>query len=408
MNVLSRIVLAIALATSSSAAWTDVVTDWNQTALKATEVAGMAPPVQARAMAIVHASIYDAVNALNKRHAPYAVTVAAPSGASVDSAAAAAAHGALVRLFPLQQAMIDAALTASLGQIPESRAKADGVQTGREVAEKLFALRQSDGWDRKVSYAFSSGPGVYQATPPMNAPPVLPQWGSVKPFMLKSATQFEFAGPPNPRSVAFAKDFNEIKILGAKASSQRTNEQTAIAIHWAGSEIPPMNAVARAASTARGLDVADNARLFAYLNMAMADALIVVFEAKYKFNSWRPVTAIRNAAIAGNAGIQADEAWEPLLVTPPHQEYPSAHCIAAGAAEVVLQQFFGDKVSASYVYPPLGVLRRWESLGQIPKEIEDARVWAGIHFRTSVEEATQVGRKIGQYALKEYMQPVSR
>lgn len=408
MNLLIRTVLAIALATSSSAAWADVITDWNQTALKATEVVGMGPPVQARVMAIVHAAIYDAVNALDRRHAAYAVTVTVSSGASVDSAAATAAHGALVRLFPLQQAMIDAALTVSLGQIPESQAKTDGMQMGREVAEKLFALRQSDGWDGKASYAFGSGPGVYQATPPMNAPPVLPHWRTVKPFLLKSAAQFAFAGPPNPTSGAFAKDFNEVKMLGAKASSQRTNEQTAIAIHWAGSEIPPMNAVARAASTARSLNVADNARLFAYLNMAMADALIAVFEAKYTFNTWRPVTAIRNAAIAGNAGIQTDEAWEPMMVTPPHPEYPSAHCIAVGAAEVVLQQFFGAKVSASYVYPPLGVLRRWESLAQISKEVEDARVWAGIHFRTAVEHATQVGRKIGEYALKEHMQPVSR
>lgn len=282
------------------------------------------------------------------------------------------------------------------------------MQMGREVAEKLFALRKSDGWDGKASYSFGSGSGVYQATPPMNAQPVLPHWRNVKPFMLKSATQFEFAGPPNPASAAFAKDFNEVKALGARTSAQRTNEQTAVAIHWAGSEIPPMNAVARAASTARGLNVADNARLFAYLNMAMADALIASFETKYAFNAWRPVTAIRNAATAGNGGIQADAAWEPMMVTPPHPEYPSAHSIAVGAAEVVLQRFFGDKVSASYVYPPLGVLRRWEGLSQISKEVEDARVWGGIHFRTAVEHGTQVGRKIGEYALKAHLQPVNR
>lgn len=408
MNILTRTILAILLAMSSSAVWADAVTDWNQTGLRATEIAGMAPPVQAHAMAIMHAAIYDAVNAVDRGHAPYVITVTAPSGASVDSAAVAAAHGVLVRLFPLQQAMLEAALTASLGQIPDSQAKTDGVQVGREVAEKLFALRRFDGFDASVSYSFGNGPGVYQATPPGNAQPVLPHWRNVKPFVLKSAAQFAFEGPPNPTSAAFAKDFNEIKLLGGRASAQRTSEQTAIAIHWAGSEIPPMNAVARTASAARSLRVADNARLFAYLNMAMADALIAAFEAKYKFNTWRPVTAIRNAASAGNAGIQADGAWEPMIVTPPHPEYPSAHCIAVGAAEVVLRQFFGDRVSASYVAPALGVLRRWESLAQISKEVEDSRVWAGIHFRSAVEHATQVGRKIGEYALKEYMQPVSR
>jgi len=143
--------------------------------------------------------------------------------------------------------------------------------------------------------------------------------------------------------------------------------------------------------------------------MAMADSLIAVFEAKYRFNAWRPVTAIRNAATARNEGIQADEAWEPMMVTPPHQEYPSAHCAAVGAAEAVLQQFLGgDKVSASYIYPPLGVPRRWESLSKISTEVEDARVWAGIHFRTAVAHGTQVGRKIGGYATKAHLQPVSR
>jgi len=400
--------IVIAWAASSSAARADVVTDWNQIALRATDAAGMGPPVQARVMAIVHAAIYDAVNAIDRRHAVYAVAATAPPDASIDGAAAAAAHGALARLLPPQQAAMDAALATSLAQVPEGRAKTDGIQVGREVAEKLAALRRSDGWDAKRDYAFATSAGAYQATAPMNAQPVLPHWRSVKPFILQSASQFEFAGPPQLTGAAFARDFNEVRALGGRTSVQRTNEQTAIAIHWAGSEIPPLNAIARAASTARGLNVAENARLFAYLNLAMADALIAVFDAKYKFDTWRPMTAIRHPAAMGNAQIQGDPAWEPLLVTPPHQEYPSAHCAAAGAAEVVLQQYFDtDKVSASYVYPPLGVLRRWDSFAKISKEVEDSRVWAGIHFRTSVEHGSQVGRKIGAYAVKAHLQPVS-
>lgn len=406
MTVSIRTLVAIALAASASLAAADAVTDWNQIALKATEAAGMGPPVQARVMGIVHASVYDAVNALDRRHASYAVSVTAGAGASIESAAAAAAHGALVRLFPLQQAFFDASLTASLARIPDGPAKSDGMQMGRRVADELLALRKSDGADGKASYSFNRGPGLYQATPPMNALPVLPHWRTVRPFFLTSARQFPFAGPPGPASDAFAKDFTEVKTLGSKASAQRTNEQTAIAIHWAGSEIPPMNAVAREASAAARLSVADNARLFAYLNMAMADALIAVFEAKYAFDSWRPVTAIRNAASADNRAIEGDEAWEPMMVTPPHPEYPSAHCVAVGAAEAVLRQAFGDKVNAGYVYPPLGVPRRWHSFSQISKEVEDARVWAGIHFRTAVEHATEVGRKIGEYAVKTHLQPI--
>lgn len=387
----------------------DVVTDWNQTALRATEIAAMPLPLQTRVMAIVHAAVYDAVNAIDRRHAVYAVTVTAPTGASMESAAATAAHDALTGLLPLQQAALDAALKTSLAQIPDGQAKSDGMRIGGEVAEKILALRKTDGAAGKAEYSFNSGAGVYQATPPMNASPVVPHWRSVKPFMMQSATQFPFAGPAEPASAAFAKDFNEIKSIGGKTSSKRTNEQTAIAIHWSGSEIPPLNTVARAVSIERKLGIADNARLFAYLNMTMADTLIAVFESKYTFNAWRPVTAIRSADLALNKGIQADATWEPLIVTPPHPEYGCAHCIATSAGVAVIRKFSGsDKIAASYVYPTLGVLRTWTSLAQIEKEVGDARVWGGVHFRTAVEHGTQVGRQIAEYGLNAYMQLVNK
>jgi hypothetical protein len=405
MKLSTQTLGALAIAAASSAVSADVVTEWNQIALKASDVAGASPPVQARAMAVVHASIYEAVNAIDGRHQRYAVEVAAKPGALVDSAAAGAAHRALVRLFPQQQATLDAALAASMAAIPAGPGKNDGLDVGREAADKLAALRQPDGWDAKAGYTFSSGPGLYQATPPMAASPVLPGWGRVKPFVLKSASQFPFPGPKGPTSEAFARDLAEVRSVGGRSSTQRTQEQTAIAIHWAGSEIPPINAVARAGSNAAHLSVADDARLFALLNMAMADALIAVFDAKYQFNSWRPVTAIRGAVAGGSAG---DAAWEPLLVTPPHPEYPSAHCIAVGAGEVVMRSFFGDAVKASYVHPPLGVARSWSSLSQLSKEVEDSRVWAGIHFRTAVVDGTEVGHRIGDYAVSSILQPVSR
>jgi hypothetical protein len=399
--------LFMSLFAASTAACADVVTDWNQTALRATEIAAMPPPVQTRTMAMVHAAIYDAVNAINRRHAAYAVSVAAPVEASMESAAATAAHDALTGLLPLQQATLDAALKASLAQVPDGPAKSDGIRIGSEVSGKILALRKTDGADGKAGYSFGSGAGVYQPTPPMNASPAVPHWRSVKPFMLRSATQFPFAGPAESGGAAFAKDFNEIKSIGSKPSTKRTSEQTAIAIHWSGSEIPPLNAVARAVSTERKLGIADNARLFAYLNMAMADALIAVFESKYTANAWRPVTAIRGAGMAHNKGIQADAAWEPLLVTPPHPEYGCAHCVAAGAAEAVFQKSFGgDKINASYIYPPLGVQRQWMSFSQITKEVGDARVWGGVHFRTAVEHGTQVGRMIGAYGMANYLKPV--
>jgi hypothetical protein len=257
-----------------------------------------------------------------------------------------------------------------------------------------------------VSYEFGKGPGIYQPTPPMNMKPILPHWGNVKPFVLTSAKQFPMAGPPAVDSAAFAKDFDEVRRLGSKNSTARTSEQTAIAIHWAGSEVPPLNAVARAVSAAKKLNLVDNARFFALLNMAMADALIAGFENKYRYNSWRPVTAIRNADLAKNAAITAEPGWESLIVTPPHPDYPSGHALGAGAAVAIMQAVFGgDRFSASYTYPPLGVVARWETFSQITKEIEDARVWGGIHFRTADEHGTQLGRQVAEFALKTRLQP---
>jgi hypothetical protein len=400
-------VLGLAASLGAADGRADVVTDWNQAAVRATEVAGAPVPAQLRMMAMVHAAIFDAVNTVEGKYASYAVELPATRGASPEAAAAAAAHGTLERLFPAQRPVIDAALAGYLKDVADgSSATAEGVRIGREVADKLFALRKDDGAAAQTSYAFSEGAGVYQATPPMNMKPILPHWGKVKPFALTSAAQFPVVGPPAPGSAAFAKDLDEVKRMGSKTSAERTSEQTAIAIHWAGSEVPPLNAVARAASAAKNLKLSENARFFALFTMAMADALIAGFEAKYKYNFWRPVTALRSASGGNYAAVFGDSSWEPLIVTPPHPEYPSGHCTGAGAAVAVLQAMYGsDKFSASYVYPPLGVLRRWESFSQIAKEVEDARVWGGIHFRTADQHGTELGRLVAEYVLKTMLQP---
>lgn len=380
---------------SAGLAHADVVSDWNQTALRATEIADMPPPAQLRVMALVHAAIYDAINGMERKFTRYAIEATVIPDASVEAAAAGAAYETLDRLFPQQKVMTAAALAVSLKEIADGPARANGLRIGREVAEKLLALRLNDGASDRASYEFSKGDGVYQSTPPMEMKPVLPHWRAVKPFLLTSNRQFPLAGPPAVGSPNFIKDLDEVKRLGAKASTERTSQQTAIAIHWAGSEVTPLNAVARAAASNAKLSLVDEARLFALMNMAMADALIAGFEAKYSFNHWRPVTAIR---------ASSDPAWEPLLVTPPHQDYPSGHALAAGAAVAVLQAVIGsDQVKASYVYPPLGVLRRWERFSQIVKEVEDARVWGGIHFRTADEHGTHLGQQIAEYGLKTFM-----
>ncbi|MGB7988370.1 MAG: vanadium-dependent haloperoxidase [Candidatus Methylophosphatis roskildensis] len=393
----------------SALARADAVIDWNQTAIRATEVAALPPPPQSRAMAMVHAAVYDAVNAIDGRYAAYAVDIKAPAAASKEAAAASAGHGVLIRLFPEQQPSLDAALDKSLGQIADGDQKNQGASIGREAATRLYEMRKTDGAAGKGEYTFGTGPGVYQQTPPMNAQPVLPHWRHVKPFVLGSATRFLPPGPPAYGSAEFVRDFEEVKALGARDSRTRTNEQTAIALFWAGSEIPPLNTIARSMSAAKGQGIVDNARLFAYINMAIADSLIAGFEAKYRFNSWRPVTAIREAASTGNPRLAADTHWEPLMVTPPHPEYPSAHCLGTGAAAQVLAGFFGtEQVQVSLVQPPLGFFRRYDSLQALVQEMENARVWGGIHFRSADEHGTRLGRQIGQYVLNNALQPVSK
>ncbi|MEO8186700.1 MAG: vanadium-dependent haloperoxidase [Burkholderiaceae bacterium] len=410
MNTLRLVAVAtcalqLALAPTARA---DVVTDWNQTAMQAAEAARLPPPPHTRVMAMVHAAIYDAVNAIDRRHIVYAVDVKAMSSASIEAAAAAAANGILTRVFPAQQMTLDAALAASLAQVADGDAKVQGVAIGREVAAKIFEMRKDDGANQKAQYSISSGPGVYQLTPPMNAQPVLPHWRSVRPFFLKSASQFAMEGPPAPNSAAFAADLDEVLQIGGRNSTKRTNEQTATALFWAVSEVPPLNALARRGAAEKNLSVADNARLFAYLNMAMADALIAGFEAKYKYNHWRPMTAIRAPKLTGAQSAAADSSWEPMLVTPPHPEYPSAHCLATGAAAQVLVAFLGtDKIQIALTQPiPLGVHRSFTTVSQIVKEMEDSRVWGGIHFRTANEHGTRLGRQVGEYGMQTYLQPV--
>jgi hypothetical protein len=385
----------------------DVVTDWNMTAVSASQAAGANSPVMSRNVALVHAAIYDAVNAIDRRHTVYAVDVKAKPGASIEAAAAVAAYGVLTKLYWFQTPAFDVALETSLAAIPDGPSKTKGIAVGREVAEKFMILRSKDGSNASVIYTPKSGPGVYQLTPPAFAPVVLPHWSGVTPFMLKSANQFDLPGPPALNSAEFAKDFNEVKRLGAKDSSARTRDQTDAARFWTISGVVSDNTVARQLSAQKKLGVVENARLFALLNMVGTDAHIACWKAKFRYNHWRPITAIHNADSAGNSAIVADPAWEPLLPTPAHPEYPAGHTCYDGAIEHVLQEFSSDKVSFSLTNPAVKVTRNYQSLSQMRKEVEDARVWGGIHYRTAVVHGTELGHKVADYGLKNYLRPVS-
>jgi PAP2 superfamily len=385
----------------------DVVTDWNMTAIRAAQASGQPNPMFARNMAMVHAAIYDAINAIDRRHTAYAVDTKAKPGASIDAAAAAAAYGVLTKLYWTQTPAFDVALEGSLAAIPDGPARADGMAMGNEVAETLMALCKDDRSNATVTYTPKRDPGVYQLTPPAFAPAVLPHWGGVTPFLLKHGDQFELAGPPALSSAEFANDLNEVKTVGVKNSSTRTRDQTDAARLWIASPIVTDNEAARQLSTHKGLSVVENARLFALLNMAGADTYIACWQAKYRYNYWRPVTAIRNADSAGNSGITPDPAWEPLLPTPAHPEYPSGRTAYTSATARVLQEFFGDEVSVSLTNPAVKVTRTYHSLAQMGQEVEDARVWGGMHYRTAVAHGSELGRNVADYGLKNHLRPVS-
>jgi hypothetical protein len=384
----------------------DAVTDWNVIAINATAV----PPnsiLQSRVLAIVHGAIYDAVRAVDARGGAYAVNLKAPAGASVDAAVAAAAHGALVELAPMQRPMLDAALNVALSKVADGQGKSDGISVGSQIAKKIVVLRSSDQSGAKVTFTPNSGPGLYQLTPPYSMPAILPQWGGVTPFILRDRSGLAFKGSPAVTSAEFARDFDEVRSVGARHSTARTADQTAAAIFWTIQTGVPWFAAARAASATKGLSVSENARLFAVLSMATADSQIVGFEEKYKRPHWRPVTAIRAAANLNIPGLVGDSEWEPLLVTPMQPDYPSAHAIFSGAAEAVLRAFFGsDDVKVSVTYPgPFGVTRSYGKFSEMTEEVENARVWGGIHFRSADRDGSDVGRKIGEIVVRDFPKP---
>jgi hypothetical protein len=397
-------ILAVLPAVTSARA--DVVTDWNIVAINATAI----PPnsiLQSRVLAIAHQAMYDAVRAIGGNRPAYAADLKAASGASVDAGAATAAHRALVKLVPSQRSALDAALNATLSGISDARAKADGVEIGAQVADALIVIRNGDRSDAVVPFNPKPGAGRYRPTYPHNLPAILPQWGGVTPFVLKGLAGLETKGPPAPASAEYLRDFDEVKSVGARDSKTRTPDQTAAAIFWTVQTAVPWHAAARAAAITKGNSVTENARLFAMLSMATADSQIACFAEKYKHVHWRPIAAVREAATTNVRNLSPDPKWEPLLGTPPHPEYPSAHACFSGAAEVVLRSFFdSDAVQVDVTYPPVfGVTRTYTKFSQISKEVNDARVWAGIHFRSADTDGYTLGRKVGEIAARAF--PIS-
>ena len=410
LRVISTTVMAVLLGLISLPAQVraDVVTEWNLTTLQAVAAAGLLPQQQQRVATMVHVAVHDAVNSIAARYEAYAVQVSLSAGASIEAAAAQAAYGVLIRLLPAQAAMLNAARSASLSRVPDGPAKEQGLAVGEAVASQVVFLRSTDGSDVAGTYTFGSGPGEYQRTPPTFANPAIPAWRSVTPFVLKRGSQFRAEGPPSLNSDEWAEEFNETKRLGSIDSIERTQEQTTIALCGAEPPLPMWNRVARSVSAERNTGLIENARLFALLNLAMVDATIAIWDSKYAYRFWRPVTAIRVADTDGNDSTDADPAWTPLRATPLHPEYPSAHAGVSNAAAKVLTSLFGNNTpfSTSTSTCPVGVVRSYDSFQAMADEIGDSRIYIGFHFRSAVRHGANLGRQVGHWTFHRFLQPL--
>jgi hypothetical protein len=379
----------------------DVVTEWNQRAGASVLEAKIYPFAGTRVMAIVHTAMFDAINSIEGRYTPYKFKVSAPAGSSSEAAGAAAAHAALVGLFPEQKAALDASYAASVAQIPDGAGKTSGIAVGEEVAAKVLAWRATDGADAANTYRPVTTPGVYVVT----ALPFGTQWGSVTPWVMERGSQFHPGPPPALSSAEWAADYNEIKEIGAKKSAKRTSEQTEMARFWTITGPQSFDPIARQLANAPGRSLIQNARLFALVEMAVADSYIAVFEAKYAYNFWRPITAIRNGDIDGNDATARDPSWEPLVDTPLHPEYPCAHCINSSAARAVLESEFGagaHSLTMTSATAP-GVTHKWATIAEYAEEVSLARIYGGLHYRNSTMVGKAMGKKIGELAVQNYL-----
>lgn len=389
----------------------DPVMEWNDIARQLTVVPTLAPVQQTRAMAIVHVAVHDAVNAITGQYDRYSSIESAPAGASPEAAAIGAAYRALTGIFG-ESDFLSSAYATSLDTHGISPAD-PGIGFGQSVAEAILALRQHDGAALAAFPYLPAGAGMPGVWAPISSAPsaqaLLPGWGNVAPWVLRSGPQFRPDPPPALDSEAYARDYNEVSQFGALVSTARTDEQGQIALFWRASPTALWNPILRQAIEARSLDLSTTARVAALFYLAAADASVACWEAKYVYNYWRPQLAIVRGQEDGNVATAGDPAWRPFIPTAPHPEYPSAHATNSGAMAGVLATIFGDApgfVIEATSSQNVGFVRYWTTFSEGVDEVVDARVYSGIHFRTADKVGARLGRQVAKFVMTHALRPV--
>jgi hypothetical protein len=395
--------LALLLSVPVTAAAANVITDWDEKAVGVVQTK-MPAPAGYRVMGIVHLAMFEAVNSIEPHYKPYKARLPATPDTSKEAAAAAAAGMVLSKLVPDAAADVQAAAASYLANLPDGDAKANGIKLGEQSALAMLEARANDGFSAPDAYRPRTTPGVYVATPIT----VGSQFPAVAPFAMTSPSQFRPKPPVSLKSAQWAKDFNEIKELGAKNSTKRTARQTEDARFWVLTGPLATHPLERQIAIAKNMDVVDSARFLALVSAAEEDAIIAVLDAKYKYEFWRPITAIRNGDIDGNPATERDATWQPIDNTPLHPEYPCAHCIVSSSVAAVIRSVLGtDDIPEVAVTSPFapGVTHRFTNLRAYAEEVAMARIYAGFHYRFSAAVGSEMGQKIGAYVAGAILRP---
>jgi hypothetical protein len=375
------------------------VVEWNAVASQVIGTdAGLPAPLMSVGISYVQSAVYNAVAGVEGGRPLYLWNVRGPKCASTDAAAASAARTVLLRYFPGSAAHVDSAYGAALATIPSGPAKVDGIAFGERAAQHIIDLRVGDGWQVPVAVTLTPQPGVWRPTPPAFAPFLAPWLATMKPFLVSRADQFRPSGPPKLTSGRYARDLREVADVGSATSTTRTAEQTEIALFFGGNLTAQLQAGYRDHISRHHLDAGEAALYLAVGNLTQSDAVISSWDTKLHYSFWRPVTAIRLADTDGNAGTTADPGWTSPLPAPPFPDYVSAHTVVMGAVTQALRSL-EDTSSLDLNLPSsvTGTIRHNETGAQLRAEGIGARIWAGIHFRTSDEVGDRMGARLGSW-----------